>query len=344
MSVLGVVPRLVTTASNVIVAPGWTIGLWTNAVSGPIPRSCGSPIRQVVAPAFEPALVIVIVTRSPAGSAPTRDQARRPRPDAGHRDPRDDGEDDDGDRDAEDRRAVGLRCGGSLEAQRVAPLAHRLRDRDPRAAPDASVHRLRGGRRGGGRRGGRHRGHPIGARQPRLEDPDVVGAGGMPVAARVRQHVAGAERVEVGRESPDHVQHHGADALRVLLEHREHVVGGHGLGALEHPGVVVGDQGDVDDGHPELATQVGLGVLGHVDDLPAGVAEPLRLGLGREARALDHDDRAAVVDGDPVLADDVEGDPAQGRVVGLGRADVGHDRAVEERVRRGRSCGRRTGR
>ena len=76
--------------------------------------------------------------------------------------------------------------------------------------------------------------------------------------------------------------------------------------------VVVGDQADVDDRHPELAAQPRLRVLGHVDDLPAGVAEPLRLGLGREPRPCDDDDRAALVDLDAVVADRLDGQVAAG--------------------------------
>ena len=47
---------------------------------------------------------------------------------------------------------------------------------------------------------------------------------------------------------------------------------------------------------------------------------------------LDDDDRAPLVDLDAVVADGVDGEPAQDRVVGLGRREVGHDRAVVERV------------
>ena len=146
------------------------------------------------------------------------------------------------------------------------------------------------------------------------------------------EHVGRAEAVEVGREAPDHVQDHLLDARRVELEDLEHAHRVDRLGALVDAGVVVGDQADVDDGHAQLAAQVRLRVLGHVDDLPAGVAEPLRLALGREPRALDDHDRALLVDGDVVLADDLDGDPAQLRVVDVGRADVAHDRAVVERV------------
>src|ERR1019366_6154253 len=68
------------------------------------------------------------------------------------------------------------------------------------------------------------------------------------------------------------------------------------------------------------------------DPFPAGIREPLRLGFRREARPLDHHDRAPLVDRDAVLADHLDGDPAQLRVIRLGRADVTDDRAVEEGV------------
>ena len=56
--------------------------------------------------------------------------------------------------------------------------------------------------------------------------------------------------------------------------------------------VVVGDQRDVDVAHLEFAGEIGLRIVGHVDDLPAQAREPLRFRARRETRALDDDDRA----------------------------------------------------
>ena len=54
--------------------------------------------------------------------------------------------------------------------------------------------------------------------------------------------------------------------------------------------------------------------------------------LRREPRTLDDDHGAAVVDLDAVVADRLDRQPAQRRVVGLRRREVGHDRPVEEGV------------
>ena len=83
---------------------------------------------------------------------------------------------------------------------------------------------------------------------------------------------------------------------------------------------------------PSSRTQPRLRVLAHVDDLPSGIAEPLRLGLGREPGALDDDDRAAFMDFDAVVADRVDRELAQDRVVDVRGRQVGDDRAVVERV------------
>ena len=55
-------------------------------------------------------------------------------------------------------------------------------------------------------------------------------------------------------------------------------------------------------------------------------------GLGREARAVDDDDGPGLVDLDAMVADGVDGQLAEDRVVRLGRRQVGHDRAVVEGV------------
>ena len=89
-----------------------------------------------------------------------------------------------------------------------------------------------------------------------------------------------------------------ASSRRVLLD-----VGGqdrhgrlHGdrlaVGVALDADVAVGDQGQAGVAQAQLAGQVGLGILGHVDDVHAGRRVPARLGPGREAGALDHHDRA----------------------------------------------------
>ena len=153
-----------------------------------------------------------------------------------------------------------------------------------------------------------------------------------PSPRRRAQGVQRPERVEVGGEPADEVEDHLLDPFGVLGEHLQDAHRVDRLGALVDARVVVGDEGDVDDRHPELAAQPRLGVLGHVDDLPARVGEPLRFGLGREAGTLDHDDGAALVDLDAVVADGLDGELPQDRVVRLGRGEVGHDRPVVERV------------
>ena len=83
-------------------------------------------------------------------------------------------------------------------------------------------------------------------------------------------------------------------AFVVAIEHLDDLVMRDRRHPLE-PDVVVGDERDVDVAHLELARQVSLGILRHVDDLPALALKPLRFGARREARPLDHDDRAALV-------------------------------------------------
>ena len=63
------------------------------------------------------------------------------------------------------------------------------------------------------------------------------------VAAGRLERGARPERVEVGREPPDEVEHDPLDPLGVLLEHLEHAHRIDRLGALVDAGVVVGDQG-----------------------------------------------------------------------------------------------------
>src|SRR5215218_2020429 len=82
---------------------------------------------------------------------------------------------------------------------------------------------------------------PIGSRsatlEPRLEEPDVLGRAGVTVAARVLERPERAERVEVGGEPADHVEHDLLDPLRVLGEDLENAAGVDRLGAFENAGV-----------------------------------------------------------------------------------------------------------
>src|SRR5581483_5671056 len=112
---------------------------------------------------------------------------------------------------------------------------------------------------------------------PSARAPEALGRGARPLRPRTW----------LRRAQPRVVPGEDADDLLV----------GDGWNAL-HADVVVRDERDVRVADLELAGEHGLRVLGHVDHLPAGGGEPRRLGPGREARALDHDDRAAVVDGD----------------------------------------------
>src|SRR5207342_2858883 len=93
-------------------------------------------------------------------------------------------------------------------------------------------------------------------------------------------------------------------------------------------GVVVRDEGDRAVGDRGLPGQDGLGVVGHVYHVPAHLAEPTGLGPRAEARALDHDDGPAVVDGDPTGPTGLEQGLADPFVVGIGEGLVVGGRAV----------------
>ena len=120
----------------------------------------------------------------------------------------------------------------------------------------------------------------------------------------------------------------------VLLEHPHDLGVGHRLdpGHALQADVVVGDQRDVHVAELELAGEQGLGVAGHVDDLPAVALEPPGLGPGGEAGALDDHHGAAVVGGDALGLGLLEGEGAQLGAVGVGEGDVGGLGAVVEGV------------
>ncbi len=97
-----------------------------------------------------------IVTFRPSGSGTTPVTEPVNGPTSAITQPREHGQDDDRDPHADDRDPVGLRRRRRLEPERVAALAHRFRDRDRGAAPDAAVGGLLGGAGGGrGREGHR---------------------------------------------------------------------------------------------------------------------------------------------------------------------------------------------
>ncbi len=72
-----------------------------------------------------------------------------------------------------------------------------------------------------------------------------------------------------------------------LLGDRRHA------GVVLDAGVVVGDERDARVVHAELAGEIRLGVLRHVDDVPTLRPVPTRLGARREPRSGDHHDRPA---------------------------------------------------
>src|SRR5580692_11342237 len=113
--------------------------------------------------------------------------------------------------------------------------------------------------------------------------------------ARPRERFVALARV-FGRDLRDDLADGGADAVVVFGEHLEDVFGGHGPEvevALEAD-VVVGDESDVDVAHLELTREIGFGILRHVDDVAADRREEARFRAGREARAVDDDDRTGV--------------------------------------------------
>src|SRR4051795_61167 len=91
-----------------------------------------------------------------------------------------------------------------------------------------------------------------------------------------------------------------AQARIVLLEHPDDLRGGHRRPAFD-PVVVIGDHRDRRVAELELPGEHALGIGGHVDHVPAGLPEPVRLRPSREARALDDDHGAAVAGRDPEL-------------------------------------------
>ena len=61
----------------------------------------------------------------------------------------------------------------------------------------------------------------------------------------------------------------------VCAEHFKYRFMANRFGFPLNPNVVVGNEGDVDVADLELARQVRLRILGHVDDFPTGILKPL---------------------------------------------------------------------
>src|SRR5450759_4168470 len=129
----------------------------------------------------------------------------------------------------------------------------------------------------------------------------------------------------------DHGVQQSPDALVVLIEYTYDLVVGHRLDALG-PDVVVRDQRDVAVADLELAREVTLGILRHVDDLPALGGEPARLRARGETRPLDDDYRSRGVRRYPQLGGLLDRVLPHHRTVRVRRGDVHRGGAVVERV------------
>ena len=109
--------------------------------------------------------------------------------------------------------------------------------------------------------------------------------------------------------------------------------------------VVVGDQRDVRVAELQLAGEQRLGVLGHVDDLPAGGREPRRLRARARTAAPRSPRRCrARAAGCPARVPARRSPLAHRGAVRIGEGDVRRDRARRRTCSRGRACGRRAGR
>src|SRR5207248_5398119 len=98
---------------------------------------------------------------------------------------------------------------------------------------------------------------------------------------------------------------------------------------------VVGDQGSIDITHLQLAGERNLWILGHVDDFPALIGKPTALGPRGEARALDHDDGAPLMDGHAKFATNHDAQRTQLWTVRVGCGDMDDPRAIVEGLRAG---------
>src|SRR5579883_3573196 len=108
---------------------------------------------------------------------------------------------------------------------------------------------------------------------------------------------APALAVRIDVELFDNAEDRVLNARIVPVEDLDHFVmrdRRHAAGAFE-PDVVIGDQRDVHVAHLQFASQVGFGILGHVDHFPAQPRKPPRLGTSGKTRPLNDDDRAPLV-------------------------------------------------
>ena len=122
------------------------------------------------------------------------------------------------------------------------------------------------------------------------------------------------------------------------------IVTGFDAGIVFDAGVVVGDERDAGVVHAELAREVRLGILRHADDVPTLRAVPARLRARREARAVDHDDRARRRARSRRRASRRR-PRAPGRPGSTDRRTTRDARGRRRRTcRRGRACDRRAGR
>src|SRR6266576_5285272 len=113
----------------------------------------------------------------------------------------------------------------------------------PTAPPTISGREIGQIERGWGRMRGRRGAQTLRtlSLQARLEQPDVLRARDMTVAASEFERGEGAKAVEIRREAGDHVEHDLLDPLRVLGEDLQDGPGVDRLRALVDAGVVIRD-------------------------------------------------------------------------------------------------------
>src|SRR6188508_2338553 len=171
-----------------------------------MPRICGSPTRQVVEPALEPSFVTAMVTLSPPGSAATlaMPPVNGPMPLTARRAMTASTTT----ATATPTNTVPCACDadGCLRPSGLhrSHIASDIGMRAPHLTQPWSGSSVAAGRTEGV-------GVIASRLQAGLEDPDVGGAGRVPVAAGVAQRLARAEAVEIRGEAADHVQDDGTD-------------------------------------------------------------------------------------------------------------------------------------
>lgn len=138
--------------------------------------------------------------------------------------------------------------------------------------------------------------------------------------------------VQICRESRDKVEHNLSNSVGVLLKYFKHAVCVHSFGVRDETRIKVSDERNVHDGHAHLAAEIRLGILGHVNDLPAGIGEPFALGLCAKPWPVADNYGAAVVALDSMASNGFDRDPSKLRMIGFCRRHVAHDRPFEEGV------------